>query len=162
MNITYEMFLTIQLMHLIYRKNHVQSPTRKEGWDFFQRTSDDSSRNYPKWRIIWWYFQRKKEDSDIVQLWDIVIINGEPSIYEEVAKKKGKENTSSRRVMSSMRYRRTEGKSVVSSIWIYNIQHVVDGNIMGYKAGFVARGFSQKEGIDYEETFAATGSRDTW
>jgi len=53
---------------------------------------------------------------------------------------------------------RLEGKSVVSAIWIYKIQHAVDGNIVGYKARFVARDFSQKEGIDYEETFAATGS----
>ena len=43
MNIPYEMFLTIQLMHLSCRKDHVQSPTRKEVWDLFQRTSDDSS-----------------------------------------------------------------------------------------------------------------------
>ena len=46
----------------------------------------------------------------------------------------------------------------MSSIWIYKIQHAVDGNIVGYKVGFVARGFSQKEGIDYEETFAASRS----
>ena len=38
--------------------------------------------------------------------------------------------------------------------WIYKTQHVVDGNIVGYKAIFVARDFSQKEGIDYEEKFA--------
>ena len=49
---------------------------------------------------------------------------------------------------------RLEGKYVVSSIWIYKIQHAVDGNIVGYKAIFVARGFSQKEGTDYKETFA--------
>ena len=46
----------------------------------------------------------------------------------------------------------------MSSIWIYKIQHAVDGNIMEYKEIFVARGFSQKEGINYEETFAAIGS----
>ena len=33
---------------------------------------------------------------------------------------------------------------------------------MGYKEIFIAWGFSQKEGIDYEETFAATGIWDTW
>ena len=49
-------------------------------------------------------------------------------------------------------------KSIVSSILIYKIQHAVDGNIVGNKARFVARDFSQKEGIDYKETFAATGS----
>jgi hypothetical protein len=43
---------------------------------------------------------------------------------------------------------------VVSSKWIYKIKHAVDGSIEKHKARFVARGFSQKEGIDYEETFS--------
>ena len=40
MNMRYEMFLTIQ-MHFTCRKDHVQSPTRKEGRDLLQRTRDD-------------------------------------------------------------------------------------------------------------------------
>ena len=43
-----------------------------------------------------------------------------------------------------------EGKSVVSSKWIYKIKHAADESIENYKAIFVARDFSQKEGIDYE------------
>ena len=49
---------------------------------------------------------------------------------------------------------RPEGKSVVNSTWIYKIKHVADGRIEKYKARYVARGFSHKEGIDFEETFA--------
>jgi hypothetical protein len=43
---------------------------------------------------------------------------------------------------------------VVTSRWLYKLKHVVDGNIEKYKARFVARGFSQVEGVDYDETFA--------
>jgi hypothetical protein len=49
---------------------------------------------------------------------------------------------------------RPKSKDVVSSKWIFKIKHVVDGSIEKYKTRFVTRGFSQKEGIDYEETFA--------
>ena len=53
---------------------------------------------------------------------------------------------------------RPKKKSIVTLKWIYKIKHTTDGSIEKYKARFVARGFSQKEGIDYEEKFAATGS----
>ena len=46
-----------------------------------------------------------------------------------------------------------EGKFAVTSKWIYKIKHIVDESIKRHKMRFVARGFSQVEGIDYEETF---------
>ena len=49
---------------------------------------------------------------------------------------------------------RLEKKFVVTSKWIYKIKHVADEKIKKYKERFIARGFSQKEGLNYEETFA--------
>jgi hypothetical protein len=49
---------------------------------------------------------------------------------------------------------RPEGKSVVTSKWLYKVKHVADSSVEKHKAGFVARGFSQRKGVDYEETFA--------
>jgi hypothetical protein len=49
---------------------------------------------------------------------------------------------------------RPKNKDVVSSRWLFKIKHADDGSIEKYRERFVTRGFSQKEGIDYEETFA--------
>jgi hypothetical protein len=49
---------------------------------------------------------------------------------------------------------RPEEKSVITSKWIYKINLASSGSVIKYKARFVARGFSEVEGIDYEETFS--------
>ena len=49
---------------------------------------------------------------------------------------------------------RPKGKSIVTSKWIFKIKHAADESVENYKARFVARGFSQREGVDCDETFA--------
>jgi hypothetical protein len=45
-------------------------------------------------------------------------------------------------------------KSVVTSKWVYKIKHATHGSVDKYKEILLARGFSQKEGEDYDKTFA--------
>ena len=49
---------------------------------------------------------------------------------------------------------RPQDKTVVTSKWLYKINHAANGSTEKYKAHFVALGFSQKEGIDYDVIFA--------
>jgi len=42
---------------------------------------------------------------------------------------------------------------IVTLKWIYKIKHAANGSIEKHMARFLSRGVSQKEGIDYEETF---------
>ena len=49
---------------------------------------------------------------------------------------------------------RLKDKSMVSSKWIFKTKNSVYGSIETYKEIFFTRGFSQKKGIYYEETFA--------
>ena len=56
---------------------------------------------------------------------------------------------------------RPEDKVVVTSEWLYKIKHGSDGSVKKYKARFVAQGFSQKEGIDYDDIFALVARYNT-
>jgi len=49
---------------------------------------------------------------------------------------------------------RPKYKLVVGSRWIYNVKQAINGNVEKHKAIFVAKGFSQVEGIYYKDTFA--------
>jgi hypothetical protein len=87
------------------------------------------------------------------------IIDSEPSSYEEASSHPVWRDVMMEEYQSIMKndvwefVPRPKGKFVVNSKWIYKIKHAVDESIEKHKARFVAFGFSQVEGIDYEDTF---------
>jgi hypothetical protein len=88
------------------------------------------------------------------------ISESKPSTFEEAENQQDWKDAMIEEYSSIMRIDvweivpRHEGKSVVTSQSIFKVKHVADGSVEKYKARFVARGFSQKEGVDYQETFA--------
>ena len=85
------------------------------------------------------------------------LIDVEPSTYEQVAQHGVWQEAMMEENVSIMKndvwevVLRPEGKRVVGSRWIYKVKHVANGSMVKYKVCFVAKGFAQKEGVDYEE-----------
>jgi histone deacetylase 1/2 len=50
--------------------------------------------------------------------------------------------------------RRPSGCNVVTDKWIWTIKRRADGTRERYKARWVLRGFTQRLGVDYDETFS--------
>jgi len=47
------------------------------------------------------------------------------------------------------------GASLVKGKWVFDIKKDVDSNPVRFKARWVARGFTQKQGVDYDDTYAS-------
>ena len=88
------------------------------------------------------------------------LVDKEPTCFEDETKQKEWVDAIVKEYQSIIKndvwkiFPRPKYKSVVTSKWIFKANHFADGSIEKYKARFVARGFSQKEGIDYEYIFA--------
>jgi hypothetical protein len=88
------------------------------------------------------------------------LVNAEPSTFEEAVKQKEWKEAMMEEYQSVMKndvwevVPRPKEKFLVTSKLVYKINHAVDESIDKYKVIFVARGFSQQEGEDYDETFA--------
>ena len=52
-----------------------------------------------------------------------------------------------------------KGKNVISTRWVFTKKTDEDNNIIKFRARLVARGFSQKEGIDFNHTYSPTLNR---
>ena len=76
------------------------------------------------------------------------VIESEPSIYEEASRHQVWKDAMMEEYQSIMKndvwdvVLRPEGKSVVTSKWIYKFKHGANGSIEKHKARFVSRGFS--------------------
>ena len=88
------------------------------------------------------------------------IIDSEPTTYEEASKRQVWKDAMMEEYPSIMKngvwevVLRPEGKSIVTSKWLFKIKHGADGSVEKHKARFAAKGFSQKEGVDYDEIFS--------
>ena len=85
---------------------------------------------------------------------------GEPSSFREAAQRRVWVDAMVEEYSSIMKndvweiVPRPQDRLVVGSRWIYKIKYAADGSIEKFKARFVAKGYAQNEGINYEETFA--------
>ena len=55
-----------------------------------------------------------------------------------------------------------KGTKFINCKWIFKTKRDLKGNVDRYKAQFVAKGFTQREGIDYKETFCPVSLKDSF
>jgi hypothetical protein len=53
------------------------------------------------------------------------------------------------------------GQTLLGSVWVFRVKHNAAGDFVKFKARLCAQGSSQRDGIDYGETYAPTGRPST-
>nr|GFC01089.1 copia protein [Tanacetum cinerariifolium] len=91
-----------------------------------------------------------KSPTTNVETFNNEIPSHEGEVFHEVSKSFQEESSSS----SLNAVPRPEGKSIIKTKWIFKNKKDESSLVIRNKARLVAVGYSQQEGIDYDETFA--------
>jgi hypothetical protein len=57
---------------------------------------------------------------------------------------------------------RAQGKKALGAKWVFKIKRGAEGQIIQYKARWVVKGYEQRYGLDYDQTFAGVVRAATW
>jgi hypothetical protein len=71
-------------------------------------------------------------------------------------------NKTWRAVSVSKGYLKAQGKKALGAKWVFKIKRGSDSQIIQYKARWVVKGYEQRYGLDYDQTFAGVVRAATW
>jgi hypothetical protein len=107
---------------------------------------------------IW--MERKYPDT---HAYAAIVVSEEPSSFTEAMRRDDSQHwqTAMKSEMKSIAQNQTwtlvklpANRKAIDCKWVFKLKYQANGEIERYKARFVAKGYSQTKGIDYNETFA--------
>ena len=113
---------------------------------------------------------RRKPDYYVAWAADAATLEADPKTFKQAGKSANKskwEKAMQEELLSLKKHNTWElvelpkGKNLVGCKWVYKTKRDANGEIDRFKARLVAQGFSQEQGVDYDEVFAPVARYDS-